>query len=87
MLFAVRVSTSPADRTDWSYALGIMGERDLFDEDGGDGPASCCPKLLPKKEVCWVYRGQTTTPWCSGFAVNTWRLYTFRVIFNIDSVV
>lgn len=42
---------SPADRPDWSYALGIMGERDLFDEDDGVGPASCCPELLPKKEV------------------------------------
>lgn len=28
-----------------------MGERDLFDEDDGVGPASCCPELLPKKEV------------------------------------
>lgn len=28
-----------------------MGERDLFDEDDGIGPASCCPELLPKKEV------------------------------------
>ncbi|CBN78893.1 conserved unknown protein [Ectocarpus siliculosus] len=43
-------TTSPADRPDWSYALGIMGERDLFDEDDGVGPASCCPELLPKKE-------------------------------------
>lgn len=42
---------SPADRCDWSYALGIMGERDLFDEDDGAGPASCCPRLLPKREV------------------------------------
>ncbi|CAM9524584.1 unnamed protein product, partial [Laminaria digitata] len=41
---------SPADRTDWSYALGIMGERDICDEDGGEGPASCSPKMLPKKE-------------------------------------
>eukprot|EP00752_Nemacystus_decipiens_P006113 g5514.t1 len=43
-------TTSPADRPDWSYALTIMGERDLFDEDDGVGPASCCPELLPKKE-------------------------------------
>ncbi|CAM9745877.1 unnamed protein product, partial [Ectocarpus sp. 13 AM-2016] len=43
-------TTSPADRPDWSYALGIMGERDLFDEDDGVGPASCCSELLPKKE-------------------------------------
>ncbi|CAM9489980.1 unnamed protein product [Scytosiphon promiscuus] len=43
-------TTSPADRPDWSYALCIMGERDLFDEDDGVGPASCCPQLLPKKE-------------------------------------
>ncbi|CAM9491150.1 unnamed protein product, partial [Hapterophycus canaliculatus] len=43
-------TTSPADRADWSYALCIMGERDLFDEDDGVGPASCCPELLPKKE-------------------------------------
>lgn len=28
-----------------------MGERTLFDEDDGVGPASCCPELLPKKEV------------------------------------
>lgn len=45
---------SPADRPDWSYALAIMGERHLFDEDDGAGPASCCPDLLPKKEVCVV---------------------------------
>lgn len=47
----VHRSISPADRPDWSYALSIMGERDLFDEDDGVGPASCCPEFLPKKEV------------------------------------
>lgn len=43
---------SPCKRPDWSFILEIMGERDMFDEDDGAGPASCCPDLLPKKEVC-----------------------------------
>lgn len=51
--------SSPADRPDWSYALLIMGERDLFDEDDGAGPASCSAKLLPVKEASHLMVVQT----------------------------
>lgn len=61
----VRCTPSPADRPDWSYALSITGERDLFDEDDGVGPASCCPELLPKKEVRGECMQYEAPPWLS----------------------
>lgn len=38
-----------------------MGDRDLFDEDDGAGPASCSPKVLPKKEVIFTRNRHTPT--------------------------
>ncbi|CAM9797122.1 unnamed protein product [Choristocarpus tenellus] len=45
------IVSSPALRVDWNYCLSIMGEWTLYDTEGGKGPASCCPDLLPKKEM------------------------------------
>ncbi|CAM9566946.1 unnamed protein product [Discosporangium mesarthrocarpum] len=43
-------ATSPSDRLDWSFCLGVMGEWSLFQSEGGEGPRSCCPEILPKHE-------------------------------------